>query len=530
VLALVALLTAAGPLFLCMPLWTDSIFFDICARALLRGELIYREIFLHGPPGIILLQAGIRSAVGWRSESLRAVDLTIITAVIYLLVGPAQPKDLPGAFRIWATFALYLFYFATPERCHCQTDGWMLLPATAGLCLRQRQAEAVLNGGYKLGPFIYRALAEGVCWGLALLLKPQAAIPGIACWLTYSAILWKSSGGRRFLDAMAVLVGIGLPLALASAWLWLSGNWPYFLPALAWNSEYYLRSAPLAVRTREMLTHFWPFSLVHVVAIPLAAMAIVRCLGRGETTLVRPALLSGYYLGWLFQATLIQQHFDYHAAPAVLLAIATMASQHFWRSLNETFLARVVLWPLCLVVLLLAHPLSDTRRLGLWLRCWKEGSSLELRDFLTLKIDQRDNPSWRELERVKRFLTDQGVGDRELTCYTLSALPLYFDMDIKPSTRFTLLQSTAYFFMSHWNEMLGELASSPQRFVVCDRRYSEPMDKFPWTEPVVFESGRYQVRSCTVSPFHRVRLTWEDTLATARFDCNDNFKPGRGRR
>src|SRR5205807_10230107 len=83
---MVSLLTAALPLFLCLPLWADATHYDLCARNLLSGGTLYRDIFDMNLPGMVWLHALVRSLLGWRSEALRAVDLSIVTAVAALLL------------------------------------------------------------------------------------------------------------------------------------------------------------------------------------------------------------------------------------------------------------------------------------------------------------------------------------------------------------------------------------------------------------------------------------------------------------
>jgi hypothetical protein len=43
-LGLFLVIAAFLPLFVCMPPHCDSTFTDLCARAILRGEVVYREI------------------------------------------------------------------------------------------------------------------------------------------------------------------------------------------------------------------------------------------------------------------------------------------------------------------------------------------------------------------------------------------------------------------------------------------------------------------------------------------------------
>jgi hypothetical protein len=151
-----------------------------------------------------------------------------------------------------------------------------------------------------------------------------------------------------------------------------------------------------------------------------------------------------------------------------------------------------------LIVPAVEHPLFRPFRVALWPRCVCEGSTPQLRDWLGLEIHQVANPSWQEMEPVATYLRDHDVRDRELTCYGTSAVSLYMQLDVKPSTRYVLLWAIIRFFPTHLNEIRANLIASPQRFAVCDER-DMPLSPgsgawYPWSEPVVFRSGRYQIR------------------------------------
>jgi hypothetical protein len=154
----------------------------------------------------------------------------------------------------------------------------------------------------------------------------------------------------------------------------------------------------------------------------------------------------------------------------------------------------------------------------------REGSTPELRDRLALE-DSPTAPDWTKLEQVRQFLTTQRLGDRELTCYGISAVHLYEEMNLEPSSRFILLWAAILNFPGHLQEIGAELAASPQRFIVNDLRQwgmsreeanrivpsrplmlpssliarirSKPKKPFPWEHEVIFWTGRYLV--------HRVR-------------------------
>ena len=91
--ALVALLVAVGPLFVCMPPCCDLTYHDICARAVLRGDHFYQEVLYINVPGMVLTQSFLRALLGWRTESLRVVDFLVVTAIIFLLVCKALPSS-----------------------------------------------------------------------------------------------------------------------------------------------------------------------------------------------------------------------------------------------------------------------------------------------------------------------------------------------------------------------------------------------------------------------------------------------------
>lgn len=513
--AVAILLALVLPLFFCMPLWCDVYYFDLCTRALLRGEVLYREMFPHNLPGRMLLQAGLRAVIGWRSEPLRVVDFLVVGGIVALLVRRFLPPGTSAAGRWWLAGTLFLFYFSTTEWCHGQPDVWMLLPALGALVLRDRQTDQLLAEQPQGAKLVARGVAEGVLWGVAFLIKPFVVFPALACCLLTPLLAWrKRRGSRRLLaaDAGAVLAGGFLVGAGTFAWLWLSGNWPYLLDAYfgQWNREYYQASARWAQRWERARTRLWPWCFVHAVAVPVATGTLAWGLRRLACSEPGPAvagrsLFAAFYLGWLVEAHLVQRQFDYHLVPPVLLGVTLVAGQ---RWLFAPRVARAVVAPALLAWAVLAHPLLAPGRLALWPRCWREGSSPGLRDRLTLD-PQFIAPGWAELEDVAEFLGRRGVGDREVTCFSLSTVSLYERLHIRPPTRFVLLWSALYFYQGRRPEIVRELEASPERYIVSDLRElfwekDHPPAGAPpglpetsaWAEkyPVVLRTGRYEVR------------------------------------
>jgi hypothetical protein len=500
---LVGLILLGLPLHARMGTWSDAVFFDLCARDMLRGGTLYRDVFLHGLPGIVFSFAAVRSVLGWSYEAIRLVDFAMVLAIAGLLAFGALAPARTTAERLALTAILVLFYFATSEWSHCQPDVWMMVPVLLALTLRCRRLQAA--GTTARG--LLAAILEGILWGIAFLFKPMVIVPAATAWLISALIVWGGAyapaphGTRQRLfplgDLAATVTGGLIAGAATVVWFKVSGNWPYFVEAaIRWNAEYVKQqSKPLVERLEKMLYEFRPWSWLHPVAMVAALWIIIEACRKRVA--IGPALVAACYLGWLLEANLLQRQFDYQLAPTILLALAVLAAcVKIWRYR----VVQILVLPVLLAGVITQHPLFEWRRVVLWPRCWHE-SSIELRDLLALDLDQRVSICYRELARAENYLRSQNVKDREVTCYALSSLPLYLDMDLEPSNRFTLLGVSTVFFASHHEEMRQALIASPQRFVISDTRdpplFTPGVKTFPWSEPIVFTSGRYELRKVT---------------------------------
>jgi hypothetical protein len=340
-----------------------------------------------------------------------------------------------------------------------------------------------------------RVLAEGLYWGIAFLIKPFVLVPAAACWLC-SAIQVR----RRQLLADAlwraiVILVTGLGAVL---WLWLSGDWSAFLETHL-RSDYYQAGPSLAARVREMAECFWPWGLVNVAAIPASIVFLAR---RSSTF---APVLAAFYLGWMLQANFIQWQFHYHQVPGIFLGARVLAEVR-WPVMCRFAAALLLIWGL------FTHPLLA--RLSLWPRCWAQGSTADLRDLLTLDTESYP-PSWKELEKVQRFLQSQRVRDREVTCFSTASLPLYLSMGLEPPTRFHGEFGLLVFFPNRRAEIMQAMAESPERFVVTDLMLlglkAEQLrgriqlgphisETIPWSYPQVYRSGRYLVHAVPQKP------------------------------
>jgi hypothetical protein len=508
---LAVLLGLALPGFLCLPLCADVELYDIAAWNVLRGGVHYRDIFETNPPGMVWLHMAVRSALGWRSESLRLVDFAVVSAIIAMLASACQPAPTSRGVRIWTALALFGFYFSTPEICHCQRDLWMLLLALVALWLCDRSQ--------------YRSAAlvlEGLWWGAGLWIKPQLAIPLLTCWLASCLIIVRKRDRPALWlarDAAGLLCGGLLAGAAGLAWLRWSGAWPYFLEVFVdWNREY---SSSLwgkgglgvwLARPWELALPFGPWNGVYLLAIPLALTSVIAA---GNTS---RSLLGGLFLGWIVQVAFLQRGYLYQltplvflsvivvvrsltdvdrpaekwlrlsAAAALLLMVASFALSGYPPSGLSNLLpgglaalailvgsgqARLRICTLGLAVLSLAilvlptHPVFQRQHLALLSRCLCEGGTPEVKNRLMASHLPWET-DWVRLQQVTDFLKDQGVKDREVLCYDTSTFPLYLQLQIQPAVRFMHLDYMLVIFPQHQKQIHEEIAASRPRFVVSD--------------------------------------------------------------
>jgi hypothetical protein len=299
--------------------------------------------------------------------------------------------------------------------------------------------------------------------------------------------------------------------------------------------------------------------LAHLLAVPVAVLAVAAALrrrpgpGPGRPAARRRALLAVFYLGWAVQVVLLQRWYYYVQTPAVLLALAVAAD---WGWSLRRSVTPAVIFTALVACAAGRYYLAEWGERSLWLRCLVEGRSTpELRDDLTW-THYGDSTGWSDLADVARFLRripgDEpalvpvaaagglarpvgqpwstlgavaaadlrsrcGVRDGELTCYHNTTHPLYLDLNLKPSTRFLHYATVFDAFPSRRGEVRRELEASGQRYVVSDllavgvqvpSPLSDPLKLpaefprywvkvFPWTQPIIYRSGRYLVHRVT---------------------------------
>lgn len=556
-LVVAVVLAVGGPLFVCMPPWPDVTLYDLAARNVLRGGVHYRDVFDTNFPGMVWCFVVLRQLGGPSYEWLRIADLLVVGSSVTVLVVGLKRGGVSASRLGWFTAACVLFYPFLSEFNHVQRDGWMLLPALLALEARWWRWRLCSNAA---GRFWGRwfAIGEGMLWGAGVWLKPHVSIPALAVAGAGSVLLYGRWGGRAVVwDSAGVLTGGLLCGAAGMTWLVATGAWPYFLDIMTRWVPGYLSYWPdgIAFRTGYLFWCFGPWSVLHALALPIAAYwlyrlraaqmfpnpdpvfgppaAVKRLPSRDEgERQMGKTLLAALYVGWVLQVVAVQKPVDYAHVPPVLLALALLTAWG-WNAgkvlvlgvLAGSLLLQVPLvsagWQSARSLSLLerwtAHPLLDRERTGLWLRCWTEGSTPEVRNRLGLYIHVHCATNWEELVQVADYLrqVQPPLQDRELNCWHDGTHPLYLFLNLEPATRY-MHYGTAFSIRERVPEIVETVASSRQRYVVSDLfpvlgkisdgpypttaghvpclplDFPEPYRRlFPWNQPLVFRCGRY---------------------------------------
>lgn len=112
-------------------------------------------------------------------------------------------------------------------------------------------------------------------------------------------------------------------------------------------------------------------------------------------------------------------------------------------------------------------------------------------------------------------MREQQVADSELLCFTNSTIHLYWELGIRPATRYVYLENNLVFFSERTEQLASEIAAAGPRYVVSDLMAAgvprESLDSIrqgarlrpaagdergpilPWSHPIVFRAGRYAV-------------------------------------
>ncbi|HVJ85949.1 MAG TPA: hypothetical protein VM452_09920 [Caulifigura sp.] len=513
---LVLVLAGIGPLFVRSPLGPDPVMYDLQARLVGDGGVLYRDILEPNLPGAVWIHLAVRSVFGWSPEALRLFDLGWFLVAAWFATGLMPFRGS----RRWLVIAFMAAgYFTLSEWCHCQRDVWTLPFVLSAVSLRVSRFSA---GGSRWNYCV--ALCEGVLWGCAVWLKPHVVVPAVfvvfATWLA-------SMKGRRVGAMLAqegfVILGGAVVGMTGVLWLVRHDAWsPLWSILTEWNRDYVASSG-----NRWSWERLWsiqerlaPWSLLHLVAAPIALWTLGRVFIHArsadarpvDSTALRPCVIAALYFGWLVQSLLLQHLFDYVHVPALILAAMVVATIPTPRLAAEGSIGRV---GFAAVVVLAAGFLLQGGRLSEWRRCVSGPATPELRN----RLARLPLPEWTQLAQVEQYLRQRGVRDGELTAYHTHTIHLYPALGVTPSTRYVFTETHLRLFSKRAGEIAEALARSGQRFVVSDLLEagleasvalddSDPdnwrtacpggaLDSFPFDQPVVFRAGPYLVHEVT---------------------------------
>ena len=497
------LLVSQVPIFVQQTLTPDTVLYDIQARCLLNGGVLYRDVLEPNLPGIVWIHAIIRSVIGWTSPALRVFDLLVVLSIGLLLgrlaTSAAAGQRQRNTIRAATLPGVMAFYLGTSEWCHCQRDTWMLLPCLMALMIRIHVLRKIQDARGTVAATSARsfalALLEGIFWAVGFWLKPFVAIPALAVLVV--SLRFSPNVRLWSIQTLAVLGGGLLTGAVGVVWMIQSGCWPHFLDMVSnWNGDYFQ-----AGRTRwtwdRFVSHairFQPWILLHIPAMIASVRTIwmrrtVASVGSTPGDEIAGNLLAALYLGWIAQAFFLQQLFDYIHVPGVLLAfticirsacpspasggrqpsgtLTPPATFNITTAPGNLILPAAIAF-VCLVFT--ASPIFRWHRQRVWLPCVRAciGTTLspESRD----QIAQLPFPRWSELQPMLDHARQIGIADKSLMAYTGNLIHLYPALGFQPATRFVYLDVLARSFPDHRALMISAIESSTVRYVVSDLR------------------------------------------------------------
>lgn len=521
------LLTLQLPVFLQTPLTPDAVLYDLQTRCFLQGGVLYRDIVEPNLPGVVWIHTIVRSVCGDSDMVLRAFDVVIvlgITGILCCVVAEGlSSRWLRDASMAILASLLLMFYFGTSEWCHCQRDTWMLLPCLLAVGTRKMCCVPFPHGGSPrtsvpnkkhVQHFLLLAFLEGSLWAVAFWIKPFVAFPAVAVILASrnqfaSTESWLKHSG--YLVAAGATVGL-----LGILWMVNAGCWTSFVEMMtSWNGDYYQagRSRWNLERFQAHAARFWPWVLIHIPAFVISVKN-------------RHSMLCACYLGWMMQAILLQQLFDYIHVPGVMLAIAISvhkiaeqlqglpsvgdSSSPSRNALRFQFSPVSCVAGLILFISVISSGISIQSRLTYFHPCFSACLGESLPTNIRDSISQSPFPSWAELEPLIDKLRELNVSDRELLAYNGNLIHLYPRLKLDPPTRFVYVDVLARCFPRRRPEMLQEIAHRNVRYVVANLREDgwednvpsgrllpTPLETcrtqlfFPYNQRAVFRSGSY---------------------------------------
>lgn len=290
------------------PLWYgDEAIYLTIGQQILRGDLLYVDVFDHKPPGIYYLTAGSLALFGHSVAAIKVVLFGWSIATLFALHALAA-RLLDRSAAVWAVAVFSLL--VTPiwlEGDIFGSEVLMVLTTCLGMLLALRSS-----------PFL-----AGICFGLSLLFKAPA-IFDFGALFVFVALGTERGRERQTLSALGRLIaGLLAPVLVTVAYFAAHGALPeYYESALAYNVDYTGSGNHLVFEHGRLVLNAVP-ALLLVIALGFQALRRWRT-GQGDPPGAFQFLL--LWLAFAFYGVLLggrpYEHYLIQAAPPFALLAA----------------------------------------------------------------------------------------------------------------------------------------------------------------------------------------------------------------
>jgi hypothetical protein len=217
------------------PLGIDQSLFASGARALARGQELYRDAWDQKPPAIFLTYRAAFAVFGWTPGAIAVLDVAasvlttcLLFAVVRQLGGPAMGTIAGTLFAVFTVPSWLYRHGGFLERSVAETFVVVCVSAAAwcAVRLKSRPRSVWLPAGL------------GLAIGVAIVYKPNAGLylPALLAWTAF----YRAPDLRTTRVIGIAIVAAAVPPAITVAWLWSHGVLPEARIALVDFNRFYV--------------------------------------------------------------------------------------------------------------------------------------------------------------------------------------------------------------------------------------------------------------------------------------------------
>jgi hypothetical protein len=488
------------PLLLLFGYGRDQGVYAVIGRIVLSGGMPYRDAWDIKPPGIFLIYAATRAALGggqWAIRAIEAVGLLATTAAMMRLTdrwwGDLRVGLLAGAITILVHTQLDFWCTAQPESFGGMLSIFALLPL-------RLDAPAELGRAPADRSALSRWALVGALFGLAALLKPPLAGGGAVVALVLGVRIQRATAGAptssrvraALAPAAAIAAGGAAPIILCALWFLARGAFrdlwqvlfvfapPYTM--LAWNGQ----TLP------DMTYRGFTFWLQKYSSVPTVGFLVFLAFPRAPRERVGAALVAGIIAVHIAGVILQGKFFAYHYGSAWPLTalLAALGFMRLWDRLatrGGPFGAALFFAGFAVVCTMRTATLSTQTsfshrslvRYALLLTSLRDQAAL---DGLASLHDVNASSN----RKVAAFLRTYVPADRKIFIWGFE--PVIYDLaDRMPATRYIMdvPQRWAWAKEKERATLMGDLDAGRPAAIVVEHR-----DVFPWATGDALDSAK----------------------------------------